>query len=85
MFPFFSYLVFDEKLALLNEHWLIMKRANDLHEENLLLTQTCANQFWSEYNELSIFLNHISKQLSEIHPYSTSREYIEHEQEKYIN
>jgi chromosome segregation ATPase len=60
-----------------------MKQANDLHEENLLLIQTTANQFWSEYNELSIFLDNISKQLLEIHPCSTSYEYIEHEQEKY--
>ncbi len=80
---FFYNLVLDEKLVQLNEHWLIMKRANDLHEENILLTQKTANQFWSEYNELSIFLDDISKKLIEIHPCSTSCEYIEHEQEKY--
>jgi hypothetical protein len=73
----------NEKLTLLTEHWFIMKQANDLCEENLLLTQSCANSFWSEYNELSLFLNNISQQLSQIHPRSTSREYIEHEQEKF--
>jgi len=60
-----------------------MKQANDLREENILLTHKCANTFWSEYNELSLFLNHISAQLIQIRPCSTSCEYIEHEQNKY--
>ncbi|CAF2636953.1 unnamed protein product [Rotaria sp. Silwood2] len=75
--------VADEKLALLTQHWLIMKQTNDLREENLLLTQVCANKFWSEYNELSTILNNISQQLSQIRPRSTSRQYLENEQEKY--
>jgi hypothetical protein len=79
----FSNLVFEEKLARLNEHWLIMRQANALQEENLLLTQTCAKQFWAEYHELSEFLDDTSRQLLEIRPCSTSREHIEHEQEKY--
>ena len=60
-----------------------MKQTNDLREKNLLLTQSCANIFLTECNELSLFLNTISQQLSQIHPHSTSREYIEHEQDKY--
>lgn len=60
--------IFEEKLTKLNEDWLIMKQANDLHGENLLLTQTCANQFWSEYNEFPAYLEDISKKLLEIHP-----------------
>jgi chromosome segregation ATPase len=60
-----------------------MKQANALREENLLLTQTCANIFSSAYNELSLFLHHISAQLTQIHPCSTSCEYIENEQKKY--
>jgi hypothetical protein len=43
-----------------------MKQANDLHGENLLRTQTCANQFWSEYNEFPVYLEEISRQLLEI-------------------
>jgi hypothetical protein len=77
------FLVLNEKLSLLNDHWSIMKQANDLREENILLTHKCANTFWSEYNELSLFLNHISAQLIQIRPCSTSCEYIEHEQNKY--
>ncbi|CAF0847061.1 unnamed protein product [Rotaria sordida] len=73
----------DEKFTQLNEHWLIMKQANDIRTENLLLTQTCANTFWSQHNELTTFLNNIDKQLSQIRPRSTSREHIEHEKEKY--
>jgi len=76
-------LVLDEKLALLNDHWLIMKQANDIRTENLLLTQTCANTYWSQHNELSTFLNNIEKQLSQIRPRSTSREHIEREKDKY--
>ncbi|CAF4152601.1 unnamed protein product, partial [Rotaria sordida] len=75
--------VLDEKLALLNQHWLIMKQTNELREENLLLTQVCSNKFWSEYNELSIILNNISQQLLQIRPRSSSRQYLENEQEKY--
>ena len=60
-----------------------MKQANDLREENLLLTQACADRFWSERAELSAFLHQISAQLAEIHPNSTSPEHIQHEQEKY--
>jgi len=76
-------LVLDEKLTLLNDHWLIMKQANDIRTENLLLTQTCANTYWSEHNELSTNLNNIEKQLSQIRPRSTSREHIEREKDKY--
>ncbi|CAF2993985.1 unnamed protein product [Rotaria sp. Silwood2] len=73
----------DEKFTELNDHWSIMKQANDIRTENLLLTQTCGNTFWSQYNELSTFLNNIDKQLLQIRPRSTSREHIEHEKEKY--
>ncbi|CAF3411588.1 unnamed protein product [Rotaria sp. Silwood1] len=73
----------DQKFIELNDHWSIMKKANDIRTENLLLTQTCASTFWSQYNELSTFLNNIDKQLSQIRPRSTSREHIEHEKEKY--
>ena len=78
-----SRLALDEKLSLLNEHWLIMKQANDLRAENLLLTQACANQFWSEQHELSAALDAIDKQLGQIRPRSTSREHIEREKEKF--
>ncbi|CAF4196913.1 unnamed protein product [Rotaria sordida] len=60
-----------------------MKQTNELREENLLLTQVCSNKFWSEYNELSIILNNISQQLLQIRPRSSSRQYLENEQEKY--
>ena len=73
----------DDKLTLLNEHWLIMKQANDLRDENLVLTQSCAERFWSMRDDLMIFLHDTSEQLREIHPTSTSREHIEREQEKY--
>ncbi len=76
-------LVLDEKLALLNDHWVIMKQANDIRTENLLLTQTCADTYWSQHNELSTFLNHMEKELADIRPRSTSREHIEREKEKY--
>ena len=73
----------DEKLSLLNKHWLIMKEANDIRTEKLLLTQAYAETYWSQHNELSTFLNNIEKQLSQIRPRSTSREHIEREKEKY--
>lgn len=73
----------EEKFTELNNHWTIMKQTNDLRAENLLLTQTCANTFWSQHSELSTFLNNISKQLSQIRPRSTSREHIEREKEKH--
>lgn len=73
----------NEKLGHLNEHLLIMKQSNDLQGENLLLTQTISNQFWSEHTELSIFLDNISKELLEIHLSSTSSEHIDYEQEKF--
>lgn len=73
----------DEKLSQFNENLLIMKQSNDLQGESLLLTQTITTQFWSEYTELSKFLDNISKELLEIHPCSTSSEHIEHEREKY--
>ena len=76
-------LVLDEKLSLLNDHWLIMKQANELRTENLLLTQACANQFWSEHHELSANLQAMGKELAEIRPRSTSREHIEREQDRY--
>ena len=76
-------LVLGEKLSLLHEHWLIMKQANDLRDENLVLTQSCAERFWSMRDDLMIFLHDTSEQLREIHPTSTSREHIEREQEKY--
>ena len=60
-----------------------MKQANDLRTENLLLTQACANHFWSEQNELSAALDAIDKQLGQIRPRSTSREHIEREKEKF--
>jgi hypothetical protein len=60
-----------------------MKQANDIRTENLLLTQTCAEKYWSQHNELSTILNHIEKDLLEIRPRSTSREYIEREKEKF--
>jgi DNA repair exonuclease SbcCD ATPase subunit len=60
-----------------------MKQANDIRTENLLLTQTCADTYWSQHNELSTFLNHIEKELTEIRPRSTSREHIKREKEKY--
>ena len=60
-----------------------MKQANDIRTENLLLTQTCADTYWSQHNELSTFLNNIDKQLSQIRPRSTSREHIEREKDKY--
>ncbi|CAF2835913.1 unnamed protein product [Rotaria sp. Silwood2] len=66
----------DEKFTELNDHWSIMKQANDIRTENLLLTQTCGNTFWSQYNELSTFLNNIDKQLLQIRPRSTSRVHI---------
>ncbi|CAF1587078.1 unnamed protein product [Rotaria magnacalcarata] len=75
--------ILDEKCTELNDHWSIMKQANDIRTENLLLAQTCANTFWSEHGEISSFLNNISKQLSQIRPRSTSREHIEHEKEKF--
>jgi DNA repair exonuclease SbcCD ATPase subunit len=82
-FSFLFNLALDEKFALLNEHWLIMKQANDIRTENLLLTQTCANTYWSQHNDLSTFLNNLEKELSQIRPRSTSREHIEREKEKY--
>ncbi|CAM4876988.1 unnamed protein product [Rotaria socialis] len=75
--------ILDEKFTELNDHWSIMKQANDIRTENLLLTQACANTFWSEHGEISSFLNNISKQLSQIRPRSTSRDHIEHEREKF--
>lgn len=60
-----------------------MKQANELRKENLLLTQACANHFWSEQNELSAALDAIDKQLGQIRPRSTSREHIEREREKF--
>lgn len=60
-----------------------MKQANDIRTENLLLTQTCANTYWSQHNELSTFLNNFQKQLSQIRPRSTSREHIQREKDKY--
>jgi DNA repair exonuclease SbcCD ATPase subunit len=60
-----------------------MKQANDIRTENLVLTQACANTYWSEHNELSTFLNNIEKELSQIRPRSTSREHIEREKDKY--
>ena len=60
-----------------------MKQANDIRTENILLTQTCANTFWSQQDELSTFLNNIEKELLQIRPRSTSREHIEREKEKY--
>jgi len=74
----------DEKLALLNEHWLIMKQANDIRTENLLLTQTCANTYWSEHTELSKYLEQIEQDLSKIRTRSTSHEHIEREKSKFI-
>jgi chromosome segregation ATPase len=60
-----------------------MKQANDIRTENLLLTQTCANTYWSQHTELSTFLTNLEKQLLEIRPRSTSREHIEREKAKY--
>ena len=66
IFPSVSvYLAFEKRLALLNEHWMIMKQANEIHLENLLLTQTSANQFWSEYQQFQAALEEISKKISE--------------------
>ena len=59
-----------------------MKQANDLRQENILLTQTCANQFWLEYNGLCAFLEQLSSRLLKIRPCSTLPEHIEHEQRK---
>ncbi|CAF1503793.1 unnamed protein product [Adineta steineri] len=73
----------EDKLSFLNKHWLTMKQANDLREENLLLIQACTNIFWSEHNQLFTLLNHLSTKLKQIYPCSTSCEYIKHEQEKY--
>ncbi|CAF4468439.1 unnamed protein product [Rotaria socialis] len=73
---------FDEKLTLLNQHWLIMKQTNELREENLVLIQLCANKFWSECNELSTFLNDTSEKLLKIRRRSTSRHCLEEEQDK---
>jgi chromosome segregation ATPase len=53
-----------------------MKQVNNIRTENLLLTQACANTYWSQHNELFTFLNNIEKQLSLIRPYSTLREQI---------
>ena len=60
-----------------------MKQANDLRMENLLLTQTCASQFWSEQNQITSRLEQIEKELSKIRPRSTSREHVEREREKF--
>jgi DNA repair exonuclease SbcCD ATPase subunit len=60
-----------------------MKQANDIRTENILLTQACANTFWSQHTDLSTVLNKIEKQLLQIRPRSTSREHIEREKEKY--
>lgn len=67
---------------MLKEHLLIMKEANALREESLLLTQACASTFWSEYNELLTNLNNISNQLSQIRRRSTSSQQLEQEKEK---
>ncbi|CAF3599478.1 unnamed protein product [Adineta steineri] len=75
--------VLDQRLTLLNEHWSIMKQANDIRTENLLLTQACATTFWSQHSELSTFLNNTEKQLTKIRPRSTSREHIQRESQKY--
>ncbi|CAF1104230.1 unnamed protein product [Adineta ricciae] len=75
--------VLDEKLNLLNEHWSIMKQANDIRTENLLLTQACANTFWTQHSELATFLDNVEKELLQIRPRSTSREHIEREKSKY--
>ena len=60
-----------------------MKQANDIRTENLLLTQACANTFWTQHSELATFLDNVEKQLSQIRPRSTSREHIEREKHKY--
>ena len=60
-----------------------MKQANDIRTENLLLTQTCADTYWSQHNELTSFLNQLDKELAEIRPRSTSREHIEREKKKF--
>lgn len=75
--------VLEEKLNLLTEHWLIMKQANDIRTENLLLTQSSADTYWSQHNELSAFINHLGKDLADIHPRSATREHIEREKEKF--
>ena len=60
-----------------------MKQANDIRTENLLLTQSCADTYWSQHSELSTFLNHFEQQLADLHPRSTTREHIEREKSKF--
>lgn len=60
-----------------------MKQANDIRTENLLLTQSCADTYWSQHTELSTFLNHLEQQVADIHPRSATREHIEREKTKF--
>lgn len=72
-----------EKFQSLNEHWTIMKRANDLRRENLLLTESCATKFWSDQSDLSSSFDRLQRALNELRPRSTSEEHIHGENEKF--